>query len=303
MDYYQRLPQSFLSPPAAGHSSDDGAQTAAYAGNTDADICELLGDVDTAAQMKAADLAGQPGPFPAYLSPPVDQTFMDFSGQSLAPMTATAAPGAFPYSSQLSDDSDERLKSEADGAADGTLADHVLTAQKRKAQNRAAQRAFRERREQRVRDLQEQLDASTKNSATVQAENAMLRRELENLVAELRTLKESRSPDSSSPPAKAEPAAPRPLTVASFPSREDLDGRVEYQANASPPPGRLLRLEEIWERIMADPDSEDIDINAVVNRIIKRAICSGSGPVFAERDVDAEIAAAKIAAAKVAGRA
>ncbi|CAI7623539.1 unnamed protein product [Penicillium pancosmium] len=57
---------------------------------------------------------------------------------------------------------------------------------KRKAQNRAAQRAFRERKEKHLKDLETKVDELQKSSDTTTQENGLLRAQVERLQVELR---------------------------------------------------------------------------------------------------------------------
>ncbi|KAI9925250.1 hypothetical protein ASPWEDRAFT_32453 [Aspergillus wentii DTO 134E9] len=57
---------------------------------------------------------------------------------------------------------------------------------KRKAQNRAAQRAFRERKEKHLKDLETKVDELQKNSDDANQENGLLRAQVERLQVELR---------------------------------------------------------------------------------------------------------------------
>jgi AP-1-like factor len=58
--------------------------------------------------------------------------------------------------------------------------------QKRKAQNRAAQRAFRERKEKHLKDLETKVDELEKASQTANQENGLLRAQVERLQVELK---------------------------------------------------------------------------------------------------------------------
>jgi AP-1-like transcription factor len=59
-------------------------------------------------------------------------------------------------------------------------------AQKRKAQNRAAQRAFRERKEKHLKDLETKVEDLEKASETTNQENGLLRAQVERLQVELK---------------------------------------------------------------------------------------------------------------------
>lgn len=82
---------------------------------------------------------------------------------------------------------------------------------KRKAQNRAAQRAFRERKEQHLKNLEVKVEELTKTSEEKNQENGLLKAQVDRLQAELRDYRKRLSSDASrnrSPPLyKAEPPA------------------------------------------------------------------------------------------------
>ena len=61
-----------------------------------------------------------------------------------------------------------------------------IVEQKRKAQNRAAQRAFRERKEAHLKDLETKVDALTKSKEADKHENGLLKAQIERLQIELR---------------------------------------------------------------------------------------------------------------------
>jgi AP-1-like transcription factor len=64
-----------------------------------------------------------------------------------------------------------------------------IQVQKRKAQNRAAQRAFRERKEQHLKDLENKVKELEKASETANSENSQLRAQVEKITSELEEYK------------------------------------------------------------------------------------------------------------------
>lgn len=82
--------------------------------------------------------------------------------------------------------------------------------QKRKAQNRAAQRAFRERKERHLKDLETKVEDLEKTSETTNHENGKLRAQVEKLNAELKEYRKRLSMNSvglnHSPPPSATPS-------------------------------------------------------------------------------------------------
>lgn len=91
------------------------------------------------------------------------------------------------------------------------MADELLQ-QKRKAQNRAAQRAFRERKERHLKELETKVEDLEKASESTNHENGRLRSQVERLNAELKEYKKrlslSGTGTSRSPPAAAYQSRP-----------------------------------------------------------------------------------------------
>jgi AP-1-like factor len=79
---------------------------------------------------------------------------------------------------------------------------------KRKAQNRAAQRAFRERKEKHVKDLEIKVEELEKASESASNENSTLRNQIARLTAELNQYKQKMSVMSGTGPAPVNRAAP-----------------------------------------------------------------------------------------------
>ena len=80
--------------------------------------------------------------------------------------------------------------------------------QKRKAQNRAAQRAFRERKEKHLKDLETKVQELEKMSETANSENEVLRAQIDKMTVELNEYKKRLTSLSSGRPVHQGPAAP-----------------------------------------------------------------------------------------------
>ncbi|KAG5368257.1 hypothetical protein CJU90_0450 [Yarrowia sp. C11] len=116
---------------------------------------------------------------------------------------------------------------------------------KRKAQNRAAQRAFRERRAQRVSELEDKLqEVESERDAQenvlkdalkdVSSENQLLRESLEALRREVMSIKEQRTPSGSATPGGQSPGFAQ---QAPPPPHHQVQG-PHMNAGLPPPPGR-----------------------------------------------------------------
>ncbi|KAJ6264063.1 hypothetical protein Dda_0204 [Drechslerella dactyloides] len=172
----------------------------------------------------------------------------------------------------------------------------VLTAnaaKKRKAQNRAAQRAFRERKERHVKELEEKLSSLEATSSNVLSENERLKRELQKITTENQILRAT-----SAAQAAAAPAAPATVDVGpiSYSPTDFYDIVLEPHKNKTPShrisnhpeTGEpLLGAAAAWDMITSDPAYLDgqIDISAVSEFLRPRAVCDGQGPVFQESTI------------------
>ncbi|KAK9468539.1 hypothetical protein V1512DRAFT_107568 [Lipomyces arxii] len=165
---------------------------------------------------------------------------------------------------------------------------------KRKAQNRAAQRAFRERREKHVKELQDKLAQADARITSLQNENLRLTKELDWYMAESKVLKEAaieavtqhRNQNGKSPDAFN---ANVPVV---FPTFAEIDeqrrqmqefqkSRVNEVAFSSPA--------QIWDALKAHPRTENLDIEAVIKLLMNKVQCSEDGPVFLASDVEQAI--------------
>ncbi|TGZ78199.1 hypothetical protein EX30DRAFT_385451 [Ascodesmis nigricans] len=124
-----------------------------------------------------------------------------------SPVTATTMEGGLEKRKQPGDQGEQQTESEAkrresDDKSSTTTSTPTTTAKKpgrkpltseptskRKAQNRAAQRAFRERKEKHLKDLEEKVATLTKASETANHENSILKAQIDRLETELREYK------------------------------------------------------------------------------------------------------------------
>ncbi|KAI5779091.1 hypothetical protein EDC01DRAFT_621872, partial [Geopyxis carbonaria] len=179
--------------------------------------------------------------------------------------------------------------------------------QRRKEQNRAAQRAFRERKERHVKELESRLASLEQAQSRTVAENDRLKEQLSQTRLENRLLQESRSMNGNSPPEVPEvgPMVFNPTDAAKHmaSSSSSLALGVPPQSFTSPIFGahpnqgpihrittspktgeRLLGTGAAWELIICHPLYEQgaIDIADISDRLKKLARCDGQGPVFEE---------------------
>lgn len=109
----------------------------------------------------------------------------------------------------------------------------TISWQKRKAQNRAAQRAFRERKEKHLKDLENKVQELEKLSQATNNENEQLRAKIEKLTTELNEYKKRVSVLSSSRLAQRGPAGP--FGNAFFNNMNDVNFMFEFPKFGSLP--------------------------------------------------------------------
>ncbi|OCK77038.1 hypothetical protein K432DRAFT_130083 [Lepidopterella palustris CBS 459.81] len=164
---------------------------------------------------------------------------------------------------------------------------------RRKAQNRAAQRAFRERKERHVKELEAKLSALESSTHSLQSDNERLKLALQRARTENEILRATaqQSPTSSRPVSTSYPSPGNP-------SSEDADYNVQAlgvgsvistDSSLSAPEkgGKELPAQATWDLIQSHPLVKQglVDIADVCERLRGMARCDGHGPVFEERAV------------------
>ncbi|KAK9485141.1 hypothetical protein V1527DRAFT_467655 [Lipomyces starkeyi] len=165
---------------------------------------------------------------------------------------------------------------------------------KRKAQNRAAQRAFRERREKHVKELQEKLEQAEKYTKEVEWDNAKLKKELAWYQAENKTLKEAADAVRANAVAANNNGHP---SKAVFPElrNADAENHQERPRNVNSDDTVFLNPSQIWDRLNEHPRADVMDVDDIMKRLVGKAQCGGQGPLFNINDVDEAIAAQSLA--------
>lgn len=197
------------------------------------------------------------------------------------------------------------------GMSGGNLPDDQLQADaldddlttKRKAQNRAAQRAFRERREHRLKELEDKVAEVEQERERLASENERLKRENTVITTENKVLLETAVTKGSSSP---DPTLP-PIGKANFPYRQlqemrqktqetilggheppaDKNMKIIYQSQASNE--TMLGAAAVWDTIAKHAEEEDFDIDLVAQLIQGHQRCEGFGPVFPLKVVEEAI--------------
>ncbi|KAG0650102.1 Fluconazole resistance 3 [Hyphodiscus hymeniophilus] len=169
--------------------------------------------------------------------------------------------------------------------------DNMTPAQsRRKAQNRAAQRAFRERKERHVKDLEAKLAAMEKNSASVAEENERLKLQLQKAATENEILKATSSHSSRGSSESVRNAGPMHYSPIDFYTEvleAHKDKRPSHRIVTSESGERLLAAGAAWDYIINHPLYARglVDVGNVSDRLKTVAKCDGQGPVFEERAI------------------
>ncbi|RYP73931.1 hypothetical protein DL770_007691 [Monosporascus sp. CRB-9-2] len=163
---------------------------------------------------------------------------------------------------------------------------------RRKAQNRAAQRAFRERKERHVKDLEAKLASLEAAQSQTASENEKLKRDLQKISTENEILRATSSIQaqrgSMSPPGGV-PTTTGPMQYNPTDFYSDL---LENHTNKTP--SHRIVESESGERLLAAGAAWDliinhelfrkgmVDVGSVSERLKPQAKCDGQGPVFEE---------------------
>ncbi|KAH6651790.1 hypothetical protein BKA67DRAFT_338172 [Truncatella angustata] len=162
---------------------------------------------------------------------------------------------------------------------------------RRKAQNRAAQRAFRERKERHVKELEAKvasLEAAQQHTST---ENEKLKRDLQKMSTENEILRAtsnmrengSMSP-ASNPPTTTGPMRFNPTDFYSELLANHTNKTPSHRVVESESGEKLLAAGATWDMIINHPSFKKglVDVGDVSERLKSQAKCDGQGPVFEE---------------------
>ncbi|KAL3419910.1 bZIP transcription factor [Phlyctema vagabunda] len=165
---------------------------------------------------------------------------------------------------------------------------------RRKAQNRAAQRAFRERKERHVKDLEAKLAALTSSSSNLSTENELLRQQLQRASTENEILRATSGHQRSvSPPPTAGPLRYTPKDFYTEVLEPHDNKTISHRVSKGESGERLLAAGATWDFIINSEQYKRgmVDVGDVSERLKSQARCDGQGPVFEERVIVAAIEA------------
>lgn len=162
-----------------------------------------------------------------------------------------------------------------------------------------SQRAFRERKERHVRDLEVKLSSLSATNTQIMSEKERLAREVERLATQNEILRAT----SSAPPLPSAPTVresspipgPQVYSPSSFQAAlvSGHQGDIVNKASAhritiSQTTGeRILGPGATWDLIQSNPDYKAgrVDLGTVSERLKEVAICDGLGPAYRESEV------------------
>lgn len=165
------------------------------------------------------------------------------------------------------------------------------------------QRAFRERKEKHVKDLETKVNTLQQQSMSLDSENERLRKELARVATENEILRQTSSGQPSlgddedvynplpfpitEPDTSKETAAKRAQMLGSIHTIVIDDNSGEL----------LLNSGQTWDYIQNHEAFRDglIDVGDVIDRLKKMARCDGRGPVFRESDIRKAISECAVA--------
>lgn len=167
---------------------------------------------------------------------------------------------------------------------------------KRKAQNRAAQRAFRERKERHVKELEARNSTLQHAAVVLQKENEKLKRELVRVNKENQVLKARICPISDNITSFLLDADDPVTDLFSRSLDRDGGGQLSMEGQLITPPADgpgepLLDAGATWDYIQAHELVEKglADIGDTCEKLRRAARCDGTGRHFQEKDVTAAI--------------
>ncbi|AET38160.1 Yap3p Ecym_2430 [Eremothecium cymbalariae DBVPG len=162
--------------------------------------------------------------------------------------------------------------------------------EKKKAQNRAAQKAFRERKEARLKELEQRLKESEENRDALNKEMEELKKQNFVIHNENRILMQRKG--SSLPGVVADPEKER----FTFPPKDDsteLQREIEKELSAGRDAVRyvadgkkLLTVPATWEYLHELSLDKDIDVYLIMQKLKGTEVCHGYGPAYTRARID-----------------
>ncbi|PHH63549.1 hypothetical protein CDD81_5736 [Ophiocordyceps australis] len=161
---------------------------------------------------------------------------------------------------------------------------------RRKAQNRAAQRAFRERKEKHVKDLEAKLANLEAAQQQASVENERLKRDLQKISTENEILRATSAMSSGHHSSLSPEPVPMRFSSTDFYSnvlQKYPDKLPSHRVITSDDGERLMAAGATWDLIINHDLYKRglVDVGDVSERLKSLARCDGQGPVFSESDI------------------
>ncbi|KAK9777336.1 hypothetical protein SCAR479_06065 [Seiridium cardinale] len=176
---------------------------------------------------------------------------------------------------------------DAPGGSNSDDEDMTPAQSRRKAQNRAAQRAFRERKERHVKELEAKVAALEAAQQQTSTENDKLKRDLQKMSTENEILRATSSQNDPMSPASNPPTTTGPMRFNPTNFYSDLlanhtNKTPSHRVVESESGERLLAAGATWDFIISHPLFKRglVDVADVSERLKSKAKCDGQGPVF-----------------------
>ncbi|GKT96112.1 BZIP transcription factor [Colletotrichum tofieldiae] len=184
----------------------------------------------------------------------------------------------------------QQIKAQPDTISNSDDEDLTPAQSRRKAQNRAAQRAFRERKERHVKDLEAKLANLEAEAQQKSTENERLKREMQKISTENEILRATSSMNGHHSSSSPEPRMTGPMHYNPKDFYSDLlaphnNKTPSHRVAISSDGERLLAAGATWDFIISHPLFKRglVDVGDVSERLKNQARCDGQGPVFSER--------------------
>lgn len=167
--------------------------------------------------------------------------------------------------------------------------------EKKKAQNRAAQKAFRERKEARLKELEQKLHASESEKTKLQEEMDLLRKSNMEIHKENRSLLQksryqldhSRSPEDLAEDAgKYDFPTKHECYKVDTQQNEMLDLMNSTLTDDSTSSDKLMTVPETWEYLSRLNERQDFDVYEVMQKLKGSERCHSLGPAYSKQMVD-----------------
>ncbi|SCU94757.1 LADA_0G10968g1_1 [Lachancea dasiensis] len=232
------------------------------------------------------------------LSNPTFQELLSWSDRGNLSISSPSSNSPGNSNDNGSDRKSHRAGSNATGMVHNDLQEEDSLSEKevlarKKAQNRAAQKAFRERKEAKLKELESKLMTSERDKEALRKEIDDLKQQNMEITTENRLLLRRNNSGSSIGLQKDTPKAPK----FHFPSQSEfLESAVESHVAPLELPlksvsyehagQRLLTLPATWEYLHDLSQDEEFDVYYVMQNLKGLEVCHGLGPAYRKSVVD-----------------